>query len=166
MLAILFSAAVALAGDPSRCIPLPRSYAPLVEEWDGPRNAPVEGRRDALAALDQLLAALEARGHPAVVASGYRSYDQQEHLYAREQQLWGRPVNLPPGCSQHQLGTAFDLAFPGLVLESADPRAIALRQAIVELAPAYGFAVPYTEGSSLAPEPWHVVYVGLNEASQ
>lgn len=118
------------------------------------------GRRDALAALERLLTALAEQGHPAVVASGYRSYEQQARLYARQEHLWGKPVHLPPGCSQHQLGTAFDIAFPGLVPESLDPRAVALRQALAELAGQYGFALPYTASDTLAPEPWHILYVG------
>lgn len=141
-------------------MPLPSTYIPIVEEWDGPRNHPIEGRRDALAALHGLLDALAQHGDHAVVASGYRSYEYQQTLYQRDQRLWGNPVNLPPGCSQHQLGTAFDLAYPGLVVESLDPRAVRLRAAILALAPAFGFAVPYADPASLASEPWHIVFVG------
>ncbi len=134
-------------------------------EWHGPRNAPVYGRRDALQALESLLAALAEQGHPAVVASGYRSYQEQLRLHARDQRLWGRPVNLPPGCSQHQLGTAFDIAFPGLVVESLDPRAVAMRQALAALAPAFGFTLPYAEPGDLAAEPWHIQYSGDTQPS-
>ncbi len=118
------------------------------------------GRRDAVAALERLLTALAEQGHPAVVANGYRSYEEQARLFARGDRLWGKPVHLPPGCSQHQLGTAFDIAFPGLVVESLDPRAVALRQALTDLAGPNGFAVPYAGTDTLAPEPWHVLYVG------
>lgn len=118
------------------------------------------GRRDALAALEQLLAALAEEGHTAVVANGYRSYEEQARLFARQDRLWGKPVHLPPGCSQHQLGTAFDIAFPGLVVESVDPRATALRQALAQVAASHGFVLPYPGTDALAPEPWHILYVG------
>lgn len=144
---------------------MPAYYAPLLTEWEGPRNTPTYGRRDALMALDRLLTALAAQGHPAVVASGYRSYDEQQRLHAREQTLWGRPVNLPPGCSQHQLGTAFDIAFPGMVVESLDPRAVAMRQALAELAATYGFVLPYLAPDLLAAEPWHILFSATEQPS-
>ncbi len=138
---------------------MPSYYSPLVVEWEGPRNTAVYGRRDALLALDGLLTALAEQGYPAVVASGYRSYQEQQRLHAREQALWGRPVNLPPGCSQHQLGIAFDIAFPGMVVESLDPRAVAMRQALAEAAASYGFTLPYAQPGTLAAEPWHILYL-------
>ncbi|MFO0666561.1 MAG: D-alanyl-D-alanine carboxypeptidase family protein [Polyangiaceae bacterium] len=70
-------------------------------------------RKDAALALDELLAAMKARGFPGSVESTFRSYRAQCVTFSR----WAAQSNFCsateqsalPGHSQHQLGTAIDL---------------------------------------------------------
>jgi peptidoglycan LD-endopeptidase CwlK len=58
------------------------------------------------------MGALQAEGHRFVATSGYRSFDEQEKLYAQGRTTEGRVVtNAKAGYSPHQWGIALDFAY-------------------------------------------------------
>lgn len=101
--------------------------------------------------LRSLLAAALAAGHALRIESAFRSYSEQERLFASIKEI-GRAAR--PGHSEHQLGTTVDLRIPtgaGITW---------LAQHAVE----FGFALSYPPGkqriTGYRPEPWHIRYVG------
>lgn len=129
-------------------------------------------------ALEAMTQAAEEQGFKLAVFSGYRSYEYQARVYAREKQNWPERVDefiARPGHSEHQLGTAFDVAWPGLPVESLDTRNIRLFRWIEANAHDYGFILsyplktfdewPYSNRwrpymSEFIYEPWHIRFVG------
>lgn len=112
------------------------------------------------------------------IFSGYRSYAYQQEIFQRESTL--RPDSAGfylarPGHSEHQLGTAFDVAWPGLRVDSRDPRNLRAFEWLEEHAHTFGFTLSYplrmiTDwpfDNRIYPfygefihEPWHIRYVG------
>ena len=137
---------------------------------------------EARKSLDELFEAAEAEGLKVALFSGYRSYEHQARVYVRELRLWPEradEVVARAGHSEHQLGTAFDLAWPGLPLESRDPRNMRLFAWIQAHAHEYGFVLSYPYKSTdewpfhnrwipyrieFIYEPWHIRYVGSDLA--
>lgn len=135
-------------------------------------------------ALGELTAAAEMEGLKLAVLSGFRSFEYQAEVYAREMQKWPDRVDeyaARLGHSEHQLGTAFDVAWPGLPVNSLDPRNVRLFEWIEANAHEYGFVVSYplktheewpynnrwkAHGSEFIYEPWHIRYVGRELASE
>jgi D-alanyl-D-alanine carboxypeptidase len=101
--------------------------------------------------LRALLQAARAAGHALRIESAYRSYSEQERLFASIKEI-GRAAR--PGHSEHQLGTTVDLRLP-------TGAAIAW---LAEHAAEHGFTRSYPPGkqrlTGYRPEPWHVRYVG------
>lgn len=155
MLIDLFTA-FALALTLQVCVPA--SFVPELADWTGPSYSPVQGEPQALAALADLFVLLEGEGYPALVTSGYRSYEQQAWLHRQDRTIGGLPTTAPPGCSQHQLGTAFDLTIRGHSITSDHPDAVAFFTRLIEVAPQFGFSHPYLEAGDYAAEPWHINY--------
>jgi len=132
----------------------------------------------AMAAWEGLREAAEADGLRIVIYSGYRSYAYQERLWARE--MMKNPATAErysgrPGYSEHQLGTAFDVAWPGLHVYAPDPRNKRLFAWLAENAHRYGFVLSYPlKANDSWPydnrwmpvhteyiyEPWHIRFVG------
>lgn len=160
----------------SRERPLPFGYQPLDLVWVLKR--PI---RSIIA--DDLLAMIESAAADSVelaVASGFRSPNEQtaafeiavERALARnpgwsrsDAEGWATHFVAPPGYSQHQLGTAVDLAnYETNYALTPWFTETALARWLVEHAWAYGFVIPYTrEGESRTGygfEPWHVRWVG------
>jgi len=151
--------------------PLPR--------WFDPGPSP-----DAVSALEALVVEAGEAGVKAEVYSGYRSYAQQSVTLDREWRK--RPLTASfyigaPGFSEHQLGTAFDLVWPGLKVEHRDPRNERLYIWLEENAHRFGFVVsyPYKEieqwphnnrwmpqVTEFIHEPWHIRYVGISLAEE
>ena len=116
--------------------------------------------------------------------SGYRSYQYQMEIYARETLKNQGNVDIysaRPGHSEHQLGTAMDVAWPGVGLGVNDPRNERLYAWLVAKAHIYGFILSYPYKSSEAwpyhnrwlpvvteyiHEPWHIRYVGIELAEE
>lgn len=101
--------------------------------------------------LRALLAAAREVGHALRIESAYRSYSEQERLFASVKEI-GRAAR--PGHSEHQLGTTVDLRIPtgaGITWLAAH-------------AAEHGFALSYPAGkqrvTGYRPEPWHIRYVG------
>ena len=151
--------------------PLPRWFDP------GPHS-------DAVSALEDLISEASEDGIKAIVYSGYRSYSKQSSAVDRE---WReRPSTASfyvaaPGYSEHQLGTAFDLVWPGLQVEFSDPRNEQLYIWLEENAHHFGFVLSYPykeiEGwpynnrwmpqvTEFIHEPWHIRYVGISLAEE
>lgn len=120
--------------------------------FEGNAYREILGRPDALIALEDLFSDMREEGLPPVLLSGYRSYKEQVSLYAKD------PIfHEPPGCSQHQLGTAFDIGWHGYVFVS--PYQDELYAAIARLAPEHGFEIPYDGTGDIPSEPWHINYI-------
>jgi D-alanyl-D-alanine carboxypeptidase len=133
--------------------------------------------------LDEMISAAEEESLLVAVFSGYRDYAYQEQVYTRERRKWADRVDefiAQPGHSEHQLGTAFDIAWPGLPVESLDERNLRLFRWVQTHAHEYGFVIsyplktydewPYNNrwkpmGSELIYEPWHIRYVGVDLAN-
>ncbi len=151
--------------------PLPRWFDP------GPHA-------DAVSALEDLISEANEAGIKAIVYSGYRSYSKQGTTVERE---WREKPSTAsfyvaaPGYSEHQLGTAFDLVWPGLKVEYIDPRNEQLYVWLEENAHHFGFVLSYPykeiEGwpynnrwmpqvTEFIHEPWHIRYVGIPLAEE
>jgi D-alanyl-D-alanine carboxypeptidase len=135
-------------------------------------------QEDAFEAWERLLHTGEASGVKLSIFSDYRSFSDQEDVFYREVILHGGRADLfaaRPGHSEHQLGTTFDVAWPGIPLGSTDPRNKKLHSWLEMNAHLYGFVLsyPYKEAEEwpfsnrLLPlvtdyihEPWHIRFVG------
>ncbi len=131
-----------------------------------------------------MIRAAEQEGLKAAVFSGYRDYDYQSQVYKRETIKWPERVDefiASPGHSEHQLGTAFDIAWPGLPVLSLDERNLRLFRWVQTNAHHYGFVVSYpfktydkwpfsnrwkAIESDFIYEPWHIRYVGVDLATE
>ena len=151
--------------------PLPRWFDP------GPQP-------EAVSALDSLIIAASEAGIKADIYSEYRSYSQQSMALDRERTVKPSTVSYfiaAPGYSEHQLGTAFDLVWPGLKVEYTYPRNEQLYIWLEENAHRFGFVLsyPYKEieewpysnrwmpqVTEFIHEPWHIRYVGISLAEE
>ncbi len=132
-------------------------------------------RADAALALEEMFAACKAEtGVTLKAVSGYRSYQRQATIYenklervkseAKADQYVARP-----GASEHQLGLAMDV---GQKSDDVNLTASFGRTKggkwVAEHCWEYGFILRYQEGwedvTGYAYEPWHVRYVGLENA--
>ncbi|MFF2453681.1 DUF2809 domain-containing protein [Isoptericola sp. NPDC058082] len=105
-------------------------------------------RADVLDGLVALDAAYRAEfGQHLTVNSAYRSYDQQVAVYKPDDP---NPLAAPPGCSNHGLGTAVDIAMGPEGFDGA-------RYAwLKEHAEEHGWTHPgWAEPDGRLPEPWH-----------
>jgi D-alanyl-D-alanine carboxypeptidase len=120
-------------------------------------------RNEATEALVEMSRAASADGVTLVVGSTYRSFVDQESVYARWVKVLGQAEadreSARPGHSQHQLGTTVDFS-------PIDER-FGGTKADVWLrghSAAYGFSMSYPEESEPATgyihEPWHYRYIG------
>jgi D-alanyl-D-alanine carboxypeptidase len=136
-----------------------RSYVPpgLVSTANAGANGGSRVRRLVIADLRAMVSAARRAGVTLRVTSGYRSFDAQKALYRYYVDRLGAEAGAlraaRPGHSEHQLGTALDLA--------NRPGAYAW---IARNAWRYGFVVSYPPAkravSCYRSEPWHIRYVG------
>ena len=122
---------------------------------------------DAYNAFVQMRDAAELDGISLFIVSGYRSYDDQDAIYARYAYNDGAEVadtySSRPGHSDHQTGYTFDLN--SLEQSFADTaEGIWLAGHCAE----YGFIIRYPKGKDAYTgymyEPWHVRYIGVEKA--
>ena len=107
------------------------------------------------------------------LVSGYRSYEEQQKLYAYYVKEYGEEVahamDAYPGVSEHMLGLSVDLgnADHKYELEDAFANTEAYRW-LMEYAKEYGFILRYPENSEavngIAYSPWSFRYVGKEMA--
>ncbi|MDO5423261.1 MAG: M15 family metallopeptidase [Eubacteriales bacterium] len=93
--------------------------------------------------------------------SGFRSYERQKELFARNPQSC---YVAPPGTSEHQTGLALDVSCPSVGLELVDSFAVTPEGCcLARHAPLYGFILRYPKGKEQITgyqwEPWHIRYV-------
>jgi zinc D-Ala-D-Ala carboxypeptidase len=155
---------------------LPSDYAPkdLVPLRDYGISTLGSGvlRREAAEHLERLVEGAAADREKLVVASAYRSYEEQRRSYRSLVDVLGAParqLSAAPGHSQHQLGTAVDFtnAAAGYKLGMPFARTSASRW-LGHHAWEYGFVLAYPRGeedrTGYRWEPWHYRYVGIRDA--
>lgn len=136
-------------------------------------------REETLIAWDALQTAASKDGIKITIFSGYRSYEYQADLFAREIVEKGDQAPLyttRPGHSEHQLGTAIDVAWPGVALGVNDVRNDRLYTWLNDNAHSFGFVISYPYKTSdtwpyhnrwmpavteYIYEPWHIRYIGI-----
>ncbi|MGB4758940.1 MAG: M15 family metallopeptidase [Candidatus Saccharimonadales bacterium] len=148
----------------------PKTYAPndLVPVGSGQQL-----RKEAAAALQQLIAAASTEGLSIKPLSGYRSYDKQVSVYGSEVNAYGQAVadtqSARPGYSEHQTGLAIDVGGGGCGIEdcfgdTAEGKWIAANSY------KHGFIVRYIPGKETVTgyraEPWHIRYIGVDLAAE
>lgn len=161
-----------------RSHPLPQGYAPtdmVPLETHGVRT--LRGntllRLEAAEDLALLMEAAHAVGEDLIVASAYRSYDDQEAIHTELTDFHGEEaasrISAPPGHSEHQLGLTVDFTN-----HQAQYRVWSTFEGtsaygwLVEHAADYGFVQSYEKGegqeTGYQAESWHYRYVGVENA--
>jgi D-alanyl-D-alanine carboxypeptidase len=158
---------------------LPSAYAPEDLVSLPGNDVPTLGgrelllRREAAEHLGALVSAAAADSEELVVASAFRSYDDQRLTYGRLKSIYGAgadSMSAPPGHSQHQLGTAVDFTNAGAAYQVK--RRFGYTSASLWLqhhATEHGFVLAYPPGgaeSGYRWEPWHYRYVGVENAER
>jgi zinc D-Ala-D-Ala carboxypeptidase len=163
-----------------RSHPLSPNYMPgdLVSLWA--YEIPTLGggkmllRREAAEQLSSLVSDAAANGEELVVASAYRSYEDQQASHARLMSVFGADadgMSAAPGHSQHQLGTAVDFTNAAAGYQIWMPFAQTSAYWWLEHhAFQYGFVLAYPRGKEEQTgyqwEPWHYRYVGEEDAER
>lgn len=120
---------------------------------------------DALPFLKSLLESASSTGNALLVASAYRSFEDQETLKSQYRVTYGTGANrfsADQGYSEHQLGTTVDLTTPKLgglfgQFEKTDEY-----KWLLEHAHRFGFVLSYPrENTFYVFEPWHWRFVGV-----
>lgn len=133
---------------------LPEKYAPGVN-------------KEALAALNKMIAAAKKDKIKLTVISDYRSYESQKNKYESYVKESGKKeadrFSARPGHSEHQTGLAFDLnSLKESFAETKEGKWIAAHCSD------YGFIVRYPKGkeniTGYMYEPWHIRYLGVETA--
>ena len=151
-------------------------HRPLTEGYVPPDLSAAGGvqlRTEAAAAYLQMTAEAAAAGVGIDAVSGFRSADEQANLHMSYTGSFGAEaadtISARPGYSEHQTGLAIDIANPGgeCALEACFADTLAGSWAASN-AHRYGFIIRYPDGAEditgYAYEPWHLRYVGAEEA--
>ena len=126
-------------------------------------------RQEAAEHLSQLVAAASAAGEKLIVTSAYRSFQDQQAVFARGAFVYEREAGRHcalPGQSQHQLGTTVDFTSEAANFRLWTPfeDASAARW-LLEHASEYGFVLAYPKGgeaeTGYEAELWHYRYIGV-----
>ena len=157
---------------------LPSGYAPgdlvPLQDYGVPTLGGEVLRRGAAEHLGRLVEDAAVDGEELVVASGYRSFEEQKLSHLRLMTVFGAGasrMSATPGHSQHQLGTAVDFtnAAAGYEVWGSFAQTSAhwwLEQHAWE----YGFVLAYPLGkedqTGYEWEPWHYRYVGVENAKR
>jgi D-alanyl-D-alanine carboxypeptidase len=131
-------------------------------------------RREAAEHLGRLVEGAAADGVELVVASAYRSYEDQQFSHERLMSVFGAGAGMMsamPGHSQHQLGTAVDFTNAAAGYQVWVPFAQTSAYWWLERrAWEYGFVLAYPRGkveqTGYQWEPWHYRYVGVEDAKR
>ena len=148
----------------------PKTFAPtdLVAVGGGQQL-----RKEAAAALVQLISAAKTDGKYISPLSGYRSYNTQVTVYNREVSTYGQTVadsqSARPGTSEHQTGLSIDVGGGGCGVEDCFGKT-AEGKWVAANAYKYGFIIRYPETkqpiTGYRYEPWHIRYVGVELATE
>jgi zinc D-Ala-D-Ala carboxypeptidase len=131
-------------------------------------------RREAAEHLGRLVEAAAMDGEELVVASAYRSYEDQQISHKRLESVYGAGTNgmsATPGHSQHQLGTAVDFTNAAASYQVWLPFGETTAYWWLQRhAQEYGFVLAYPRGKEEETgfhwEPWHYRYVGVENAQR
>lgn len=117
-----------------------------------------------VAPLEDLLEAALEDGYPILVASAFRSFDEQKSLKSSYAVRYGAGANAfsaDQGYSEHQLGTTVDLTTRAIGGTFAGFDRTEEYEWLAKNAWRYGFILSYPKGNSYYQyEPWHWRYVG------
>ena len=157
---------------------LPSDYAPKglvpLQDFGVPTLGSEVLRREAAEHLGRLVEGAAADGEKLVVASAYRSYEDQQRSHESLRSVLGASagrLSATAGHSQHQLGTAVDFtdAVVGYKLGVPFARTSDYRW-LEHHAWEYGFVLAYPRGEEERTgyrwEPWHYRYVGVRDANR
>jgi zinc D-Ala-D-Ala carboxypeptidase len=130
--------------------------------------------REAAESLGHLVEGAMADGEELVVASAYRSYEEQQLSHERLMSVFGADadgMSAAPGHSQHQLGTAIDFTNAAAGYQVWRPFAQTSAYRWLEHhAWEYGFVLAYPRGKEEQTgyrwEPWHYRYMGVEDAKR
>lgn len=158
--------------------PLPQHYAPgdlIALGFYGIRTLREETtlRREAAESLARLMEAAGVAGEELIVASGYRSFGDQQAVHTEFTNFYGKEtaamISAPPGHSEHQLGTTVD--FTNHEAQYRVWSAFEDTSAhgwLTEHASDYGFVQSYKKGkeqeTGYQAESWHYRYIGVENA--
>lgn len=136
-------------------------------DWNIPAVPGIQLRAEAARHLQTLLLAMKDLGLSFFVNSGFRTYDFQKQLYQQGgPEEGGLSIPAPAGASEHELGTAVDLALGngGRIYPSAS------WTWLDQNAHRFGFVMSYRysqqKETGIYFEPWHFRYVGIDLASE
>jgi D-alanyl-D-alanine carboxypeptidase len=158
----------------------PKDYAPALATPNVPLrlNASTPEMQLSAAivpAVEALFGAAKQEGLPLMVASGYRSYQEQITVYNNEVKNYGQQTadreSARPGFSEHQTGMALDVEPASRQCEVAACFGdLPEGKWLAANAYKYGFVIRYTQGSEAVTgytyEPWHIRYVGKPLANE
>jgi zinc D-Ala-D-Ala carboxypeptidase len=131
-------------------------------------------RREVAEHLGRLVEGAAADGEKLVVASAYRSYEDQQRSHESLRSVLGAGagrLSATAGHSQHQLGTAVDFTDAAVGYKLGVPFARTSDYRWLEHhAWEYGFVLAYPRGEEERTgyrwEPWHYRYVGVRDAKR
>jgi len=154
---------------------VPKALVPL-QDYGVPTlgNDVLRLRREAAENLGHLVEGAAAGGEELVVASAYRSYEEQQLSHERLMSVFGADadgMSAAPGHSQHQVGTAVDFTNAAAGYQVWMPFAQTSAYWWLEHhAWEYGFVLAYPRGKEEQTgyqwEPWHYRYVGVEDAKR
>ncbi len=152
---------------------VPKDLVPL-QDYGVPTLGSDVLRRRAAESLGHLVEGAAADGEELVVASAYRSYEEQQLSHERLKSVFGGnadEMSAAPGHSQHQLGTAVDFTNAAAGYQVWMPFAQTSAYWWLEHhAWEYGFILAYPRGKEEQTgyqwEPWHYRYVGIQDAKR
>jgi LAS superfamily LD-carboxypeptidase LdcB len=147
------------------------SKVPFTFAGDSPKKML---RKEAAQALEELFKQAEKEQVGLLAVSGYRSYDQQAEIFARNYGRSGSNANqfsARPGESEHQTGLAMDVTCAAvdnqLTQKFGDTREGGW---LLNNASEFGFIIRFPKGSENITgyqyEPWHIRYVGIEAAKK
>jgi len=119
-------------------------------------------RKAIMPAVLEMTGAAKKDGVALVFSSGYRSFEYQKYVYAREVETYGQETadreSARPGASQHQLGTAIDF---GSITDAFDQTRAG--RWLAAHAAEYGFSLSYPQGfegvTGYRYESWHYRFI-------
>jgi LAS superfamily LD-carboxypeptidase LdcB len=159
-----------VSGLPAEYIP-PDLVVPAIpftfQEYDPKKQL----RKEAAQALELLFTAAKQNNLSLMGVSGYRSYQRQAQIYARNIQLSPTMAQFsaPPGSSEHQTGLTIDLSAASNNYQLSQSFATTPEgQWLAQTAPEFGYIIRYQQGkeniTGYQAEPWHIRYVGIDAA--
>lgn len=153
----------------------PQTAAPNVPLRLPGTNPEMQVSRQIIPAVEQLFAAAKADGLDLMLASGYRSYQQQVVVYNAEVNRYGQEAadreSARPGHSEHQTGLAVDVE---PITRQCEIQAcfgdLPEGKWVAANAHKFGFIIRYSKDNEAVTgynyEPWHIRYVGPELAAE